>query len=364
MLVVLGVTVSNHRSYERAEWRRKLSCAHTILGSMDAKKPRRYRRSMAMIPWVVEAQASIPAAIRCATGPAQLVGLSATLPAGSGQLRLEFLSIAPTTEIGLRWQVDVEPADVLPGTPTGLLVRNIGGHPVCESIYVVVRCLNDLLARLAALTGDSAFFEVWREQQPVALFARPATLSFNGSREDFTVGDTHVGARLSFEGPANLRAVTGTQLAAAFAAPVPHPSDLFLLRADIAQRSGRYREFVVDLVTALEARAYEAFLRHNGRPATRDESFSPKTYFSESKALGVAPGLDLTDAAVYERLCKLWGARHEVVHNGKMLVRAYDAAKKRDDPDPAKTRPFEPTPDIRDFTQSVWVAFDWLDNVK
>lgn len=313
------------------------------------------------VPWTIEAEIQIPAVLRSAKGPVLTVGGTATMVAGSGQLSVKILSIDPCSVLEVRWMVMVDPADVLPGGPVGVLNRVVGGRPQFESLYVLVLRLTDLWAELAALTGDSLFFEAWRNHEPATLFRGPATLTFNGSHDKFTVDGTHLGYRTKVQSLPLLRTPSPTQVAAVLASPDLRPSDLFLLRADIARRESRFREFVVDLVTALETRAYEIFRRKN--PKKEPPFFAPKTYCSNPATLGATATLDQTNSTAYEHLCMLWGTRHEFVHNGKMMVRAYDAANKKDDPDPTKARPFQATPDTNNFLHAVWATFDWFDGL-
>ncbi len=104
------------------------------------------------------------------------------------------------------------------------------------------------------------------------------------------------------------------------------PGENFVVRADAAMNDPfGSRWFLGDLCTSLEVAAYARF--RSTFPNVNPPNFSPRVYLGTDNCLGISPTLLEQDTGSYASCCELWGARHEMLHNGAELVRIYDATK-------------------------------------
>jgi hypothetical protein len=190
-----------------------------------------------------------------------------------------------------------------------------------------------------------------------------------GAPERFQAGFGQIGRTHKFEAPDLLRDATDQEISAAFREPATL-SDMFLIRSERARRSMQHREWIIDLTTALEVSAYEAFARRGksqGAPAGDPPNFGPKVYLTNKDKrapdvfdLGGGPRFGDLHQAEYALVCEAWGTRHEVVHNGQLVVRPYDPATSNYH---LKQRiPFDAT-HVGLFREAVWKAFKWLGSI-
>ena len=129
----------------------------------------------------------------------------------------------------------------------------------------------------------------------------------------------------------------------------------YCVLSDIEYPRGRLDVVVILLVTMLETEAYEAAKRI--LQVNDPKNFNPALYLGDIKNyLKAVTPFSQCNPKLYGDCHELWGARHEVVHNGRNAVRQYDG---KHDVIEANLRDLSGR-DIKNFRVASLAAIEWM----
>lgn len=282
---------------------------------------------------------------------------------GSGVLKVGIVPEARRTIFNIVWSVD------LPGEPDpeaaerlGVLWFHSNGQVVVRDIALdLVKLMHPVVVRLAAITESSSFLSAFLDT-PYRDLVASCLVEYSDKKFEAQVRSTKSNA--VHPSPRRLNA---SEVEAVLRRQT-HLHEIFLTQADRFNSRFEPASAIVSLATALEVASYY-FLRSRSLP--EDEKFNPQKYLGSGYPKSNVPSLRDQNLAAYSACHELWGARNEIVHEGKYLVRLYDEKRKgkfkRETNEKRKGKYKEETRQLRStdfaiFRRAVRDAIAWMEH--
>jgi hypothetical protein len=225
------------------------------------------------------------------------------------------------------------------------------GFEIADVCRDLAQALVPVIARLCAESGTITFAQAFREAnyRDLIQHAEVTVRDFTFEVRPLTHKAKSRPRGSSFLDASSLATVLGRDT---------RPSDYYLVQADAYDARFDQYGMVVSLTTALEVAAYGLLGRlwtQTGRDAP---DFSPRLYLGSGylDLSGRRPFKE-SEPSTYVRVHELWGARNELVHNGRLAVRTYDPSTEKTDKSQLRDMVDE---DLTTFRSAVRSAIRWM----
>lgn len=238
---------------------------------------------------------------------------------------------------------------------TGIfLIYHAGRQPLSfHPGYLLYNNIEPIVWKLACASDDVRFVLAFQET-PMDKQVDPVLITCKGKSETiFFPENTYPGMSQGiYRSP---RPLFSTEVQRCLSNPLQE-YEIFCVLSDMEYPRYRIDIEVVLLATMLETEAYRTAHRIRGEA---EKYFNPNEYFGENNYLRIAEPFFKQDPKSYAICHELWGARHEIAHNGRKKVRVFNG---RHAVDKNNLRDLT-AQDIRDFRSAVLAAVEWMKNL-
>lgn len=219
--------------------------------------------------------------------------------------------------------------------------------------FVLYNNIEPIVWKLACASDDVRFVLAFQET-PMDKQVGPVLITCKGKSETiFFPENTYPGMSQGiYRSP---RPLFSTEVQRCLSNPLQE-YEIFCVLSDMEYPRYRIDIEVVLLATMLETEAYRTALRIRGEA---EKYFNPNEYFGENNYLSIGEPFFKQDPKSYAICHELWGARHEIAHNGRKKVRVFNG---RHGVDKNNLRDLT-AQDIRDFRSAALAAVEWMKNL-